>query len=1255
MAASANSDDDFRSRTQQSPLASQRAKQQGSVPPSAPNGRGFSGWFPLGYKEGFTQWQPPTHTQTGSAPPSTSPSSMDISGSPADDAHPVTTNSVTDPYGPRRWYSTLVQLSGKERALNEFSVERVGEQVENNLVMLHGYGAGLGFFYKNFEGLSRVQGWKLYALDLLGMGRSSRPPFRIHANDRQGKITEAENWFIDALEEWRIKKGIDRFTLLGHSLGGYMAVAYALKYPGHLNKLILASPVGIPEDPYAVNSEMPEPSDSTMASEFTQDQENTIGGSSASAVGKGDNNNFLNARSKAGPQENGKPARKPLPKWLTYLWDANISPFSFFLGPHAGPIPDGDGDGATAKAGDGQKRENGIPVVFMYGENDWMDVAGGFAAEQKMKEEKEKTLAGRSEEEKKNDNGSAKVLVIKKAGHHVYLDGWEQFNEVMPSFAFFEAIWEAGITHCFVNLGSDHPSIIEAIVKGQNEKKGNFPKIVTCPNEMVALSMADGYARLTNKPQCVIVHVDVGTQGLGAAVHNASCGRAPVLIFAGLSPYTIEGEMRGSRTEYIHWIQDVPDQKQIVAQYCRYTGEIKTGKNVKQMVNRALSFAMSDPKGPVYLYGAREAMEQDLEPYTLDQAFWNPVEPPALSSKAVKTIAEALVHAVEPLVVTGYSGRNHAAVGELVKLADTVRGLRVLDTGGSDMCFPANHPAWLGLRYGVDESIKTADVILVLDCDIPWINTQCHPKEGAKIYHIDADPLKQQMPVFYIKALARYKADSEISLNQLHSYITSTPELSQQVKSAGFDERWNKLQDAYKQKLTTIASLAKPGDDGSYGASYLVSRVRSWINCGGGGLGWSGGGALGIKLATDNAGQRKFVCQIVGDGTYLFSVPGSVYWISQRYKIPILTIVLNNKGWNAPRKSLLLVHPSGEGSKVSNEELNISFAPTPDYSGIAKAASGGEIWAAHASTAEELGRLLPEAVKSVMSGTSAVLDAHLDGPQGKYPGNKATLAGLVSEQFGDEFATVYYKWKTVALLMDLGDMTYIDCTTGTLSGATLPFRKDYCLIRQLDVSIYLDNSHPMICQWCYWQEAKTSEARPLFQDLHLGTEEDSDARTCSQASLPALKSLHLRFISEGRKDHYLAREWQVARVIKAFARAIPAQAAMTMCFMTNQRRRNATAERLFTQGRGTRQIVEAVGRPLWFQCDPAMKYGGRVQRWLDEGLTYLDIVPRVAQIQWELLREKEFAEKEPREQRERMFRRRRGREFEIVVLEMLKQ
>ena len=456
---------------------------------------------------------------------------------------------------------------------------------------------------------------------------------------------------------------------------------------------------------------------------------------------------------------------------------------------------------------------------------------------------------------------------------------------------------------------------------------------------MVALSMADGYARLTNKPQCVIVHVDVGTQGLGAAVHNASCGRAPVLIFAGLSPVTIEGEYRGSRTEHIHWIQDVPDQKAIVAQYCRYSAEIKRGRNVKQMVNRALSFAMSEPRGPVYLVGSRETMEEDIEPYQIRQEHWTPVELGALNAKQVSFVAETLVAAKEPLVVTGYSGRNHHAVEALVQLADTVKGLRVLDTSGSDMCFPADHRAWLGCRHGVEESITTADVILVVDCDVPWIPQHNRPKDSAKIIHIDVDALKQQMSVFYIPALARYRVDAETAITQIVTYIREN--MVDVVDGPALKERWSKLRQNHAKRLETIAALNMPGEDGTFGTSYLIAQVRdacprdtiwaleavtntalcadqiqatipgSWINCGGGGLGWSGGGALGIKLATDfGAGgqnQGKFVCQIVGDGTYLFSVPGSVYWIAQRYGIAVLTIVLNNEGESGPVWSCQIV------------------------------------------------------------------------------------------------------------------------------------------------------------------------------------------------------------------------------------------------------------------------------------------------------------------------------------------------------------
>nr|AJD23155.1 abhydrolase domain-containing protein 4 [Onygena corvina] len=475
-------------------------------------------YFPLGYKEGFSQWwasmpaataehsvlsfipylqQPPTHQQTGKEPTAPDGQPDSLAAADTSQAAQVSATSVDDPYGPRRWRSSMVRLSGDNRALNEFSVERIGEPVENNLVVLHGYGAGLGFFYKNFEALSRARGWQLYALDLLGMGRSTRPPFKIHAKDREQAIAEAEDWFIDALEEWRVRRNIDRFTLMGHSLGGYMAVAYALKYPGRLDKLILASPVGIPKDPRAVSADLDEPAESTMAAEFTQDQ------------------NATTAAADSGVSTRTPPLLRPLPKWFNYLWDANVSPFTFVrwsgpLGPRlvSGwtsrrfshlPQPEskalhdyayslfrmrGSGEyalsyilapGAYARSplinrihGVGRqlvrepipsasvnkvaapdpaltavtnvghpdpkpapRMETGIPIVMLYGEHDWMDVDGGHDAKRKIDDERERVLKDATPEQKLADRGSAKVVVIKQAGHHVYLDGWEEFNKVV--------------------------------------------------------------------------------------------------------------------------------------------------------------------------------------------------------------------------------------------------------------------------------------------------------------------------------------------------------------------------------------------------------------------------------------------------------------------------------------------------------------------------------------------------------------------------------------------------------------------------------------------------------------------------------------------------------------------------------------------------------------------------------------------------------------------------------------------------------
>src|SRR5262245_6510423 len=218
------------------------------------------------------------------------------------------------------------------------------------------------------------------------------------------------------------------------------------------------------------------------------------------------------------------------------------------------------------------------------------------------------------------------------------------------STALIEALSEAGVSFLFANLGSDHPGIIEALAEAKATGKP-APRLITCPNEMVALSAAHGFAQITGQAQAVIVHVECGTQALAGAIHNAAKGRVPVLIFAGASPFTQEGELRGSRNEFIHWIQDVFDQRGIVRGYVKYDNEIRSGRNIKQMVHRALQFAHSDPCGPVYLMAAREVLEEEVPPVTIDPAHWPPVAPASLSTHAAAKIIEALRRAQRPLIV----------------------------------------------------------------------------------------------------------------------------------------------------------------------------------------------------------------------------------------------------------------------------------------------------------------------------------------------------------------------------------------------------------------------------------------------------------------------------------------------------------------------------------------------------------------------------------------------------------------------------
>ncbi len=112
------------------------------------------------------------------------------------------------------------------------------------LVMIHGFGAGLLSYYKNFDHLHATR--RLYALDLPGFARSTRVSF---SNDAES----VESEFVEAIEKWRQVVGLERFILLGHSMGAFLSTAYAMKYPDRVRHLILNDSWGFP-----VRSTIPE-------------------------------------------------------------------------------------------------------------------------------------------------------------------------------------------------------------------------------------------------------------------------------------------------------------------------------------------------------------------------------------------------------------------------------------------------------------------------------------------------------------------------------------------------------------------------------------------------------------------------------------------------------------------------------------------------------------------------------------------------------------------------------------------------------------------------------------------------------------------------------------------------------------------------------------------------------------------------------------------------------------------------------------
>jgi acetolactate synthase I/II/III large subunit len=555
--------------------------------------------------------------------------------------------------------------------------------------------------------------------------------------------------------------------------------------------------------------------------------------------------------------------------------------------------------------------------------------------------------------------------------------------------ALMEALQEVGISYLFCNLGSDHPSMIEALAKAKVEGK-ELPKAIICPHESVALSAAQGYAMLSGQAQGVIIHTDVGTQNLGGAIHNAFRARVPVFIFAGETPFTMDGELSGTRNSYVNFLQNVYDQRGILRSYVKWESDIRTGKNVKQLIYRAMQMAQSDPAGPVYLTGAREVLEENVEKRPDTWGKWASIEQASISKWGIEEIVSALLEAENPLLITTYLGRKTKAVLKLTEFCEKM-AIPVVEQIPTYVNFPREHPLHLG--YDPNPLIPEADVIIAIDTDVPWVSTQVQPKDDCKVFFIDLDPIKEEIPLWHIPAMKNYRADAYASLIQLNEELAQRNIDVDQVR-----ERYLRLakeheeqREAWRQeeqvKGNTItpewltACLRNVVDEETIILDETItntmtvskhlprSKEGTMFGSGGTSLGWNGGAAVGIKLADPS----KTVVTLTGDGSYLFSVPSSVHWMSRRYQAPFLTVIYNNEGWNATKMNLLKRYPDGMAKQTDSYWVN--FDQSADLAKIAEAAGGA--YARMVTDPMELPEVLQEAINEVKKGRSAVVDVRL--------------------------------------------------------------------------------------------------------------------------------------------------------------------------------------------------------------------------------------------------------------------------------------
>jgi acetolactate synthase-1/2/3 large subunit len=565
--------------------------------------------------------------------------------------------------------------------------------------------------------------------------------------------------------------------------------------------------------------------------------------------------------------------------------------------------------------------------------------------------------------------------------------------------AFVEMLVSNGIEYLFINSGTDTFPIQEAIARMIGEERPTLD-VILCIDETTAMFAAQGYYQLTGKVQAVLVHVDAGTLQIGGAYHDVQRDKAGVLVFAGRAPSTFGGTTRGGKDMPIHWIQEQRDQGGIVRNFTKWDYELRDLDSVNWVIQKAYQIATTEPAGATYVSLPRELLLQEMSELNIPPSarHGRPVSP-APDPEAIITLADWLVSADKPLIITSAAGRDPDLVSPLTALAEAI-GAPVAGAIGTRLNIPTQHP--LNASTCNPPSISEADVILVIDHDIPWIPGPATTEPAGRIAWIDFDPTKDNIPLWTFPADLLMHASPSAAIPALLDAVNKRLTVADQQRISGrvsqyaqatLEERERLLgrvmsvkddtpihplwvAHCLEQVLEDDAIVMNEGMTGGWPwIAYTDRKIPGTVFASGGSsLGWGLGAALGAKLAH----PTRDVIALEGDGSFVFARPTSAFWAAERYNAPFLTVIYNNSRHQATINSWNRFFPEGTGPQ-DNIYVGSEIDPSPDYHILVQACRG---YGERVDTPAQVLPALRRGLERVRAGQAAVIDiriAQMDG------------------------------------------------------------------------------------------------------------------------------------------------------------------------------------------------------------------------------------------------------------------------------------